>query len=192
MNHNTGRHTAPTTKRTGWRRRLFGVPVAWWLLAGTAAAAVAFSILLGVTGSLSAGDGIDVRYDTTELPPGASVKAGSPTCTAQAVSETVVQYQATNVKPGDACQFAVITTNVGPATAHLNGFALDSPDFAGGEVTATVNNCGLQLPGNGAVTEWAAVTVTFGDIDPGQTFTFDAALDGYDWRTSAPVGGSCT
>ena len=202
-----GQHRKPPR----WRRKILGLPVFGWLigLTGTALAAViGYLVLMGVSGTFEPSAEILVYYEVAG-PISAEPRVGSPTCTATFVSEDEVQFGATAVMPGDVCRYTVTfdTDLAVPSTyavARLNGFNLDSPDFAGGGITARLDNssfgglnsCGKSmLPGEAQVFRRATVNVDilFNTVSSSDTFTLNPALDGFDWRAeSLYVPSECT
>lgn len=159
-----------------WRRRFLGLPVAVWLLglAGTALAVAGFLVLLGTSGSVTAGQAIDVSYKQTG---GFSVvdQAGAE-CTVQRQSNAEIRITAANAYPGGHCTFSVRVENGGQAAARLQAFRLNSP-----AVEAAVQTCGQTLAAmNGDADVRFTLTFT-DDLQAGQQVTFNPASDGLEW-----------
>jgi hypothetical protein len=153
-------------------------------LAGTALAVVGLIVNLGTSGSITAAeDKIDVTYNQASQI--LATPTGGPgfTCTAQIVSTTELRITLGEVAEGDICNIGNFQVkNNGPADARLNGFRLTSADFAGGEIVATVNACGATAPAGGQVD--VGFRITIGDVSSGQSFNFNPAQDGLEWRAA--------
>jgi hypothetical protein len=189
LNH--GAHEKPSR----WRRKVLGLPVVVWLwgIAGTALAVAGFAIILSVNGSLTAANGVDVRYTIHTSDVGTAV-VGTPTCTVGTRTASSATLTMGNAKPGDVCRFRLEMTNVGTSDARLNGFNLGATHFAATVNTGSDFECGHTLTTSGAgMIGFADVRIeALPTLTPGATYTFVPATDGFDWRIpSMYVAAEC-
>jgi hypothetical protein len=186
-----GAHIALRTPVSGrkWRRRVLGLPVTGWLIgiAGTALAVAGFMVLLNVTGTVSADDGIDVAYLTVS--PGN--EGTGATCGGSVVSPDTVNITMGSLSgQSEVCKYILEIENTGAEDARLQAFQLTSADFVGGEIVPSVEVCGATIPAGTVGT--VAVFLEAGAVTPGQTFDFVPGEDGLLWTIASQyVPASC-
>ena len=179
-------------RRSKFKRKILGLPVAAWLIGipAVALAVAGFIVLLNVTGTVSADNGIDVSYVGSGALSSGSEGTGA-TCAGTYVGpDTINVTMGSLAGEGEVCKFIVNVRNDGLAPARLQSFQLTSADFAGGEIVASVEVCGDTVdPGEEKGT---AFLFEAGDVQPNQTFTFVPGEDGLLWAaTTHYVPGEC-
>lgn len=186
MRRNRGRHVS-RWESSRWRRKVLGVPIVGWVLgvATTALAVVGFVVLLGTSGNVGSAGAIDVYYASGGDPQATPVAGALTTCQAARIDEANMELSFNGALPGSACEFSVWINNRASASsaARLQGFNLDSPAFASGDIRATVAECGQTIPvdaqGNVTFTIWVD------GLEPGSNLLFNPSLDGLEWVAEA-------
>jgi hypothetical protein len=178
-----GKHRGQPSR---WRRRILGIPVVGWLigLGGTALAIAGFIVLLGASGSITAGDEINVSYRQSGLFE-VTAETGAD-CSVVRIGPGEIQITATNVYPVGSCTFNVAVENGGAADARLQRLVVGPAALDG-----TVGTCGQTVA---AVNGQAQVsfTLTFPGVTAGQNIALNPAQNGLEW-VAAPLynAGQC-
>lgn len=171
-------HTAPPRSR--WMKRGFlGLPVAVWVFIGSAATALAvwgFIVLLGFSGSLTTGPGINVSYVAGTVSTDTNSSVG--TCNASVDGNGHLQLDVQGMIETDYCYIEVDVVNDGDEPAKVQ--RIDVSDGWGLNKTVTYTQggdfCGADVPADGT-----PYTVGFqfdGFGSPSQNYNFDPDWDG--------------
>ncbi len=184
-----GRHQAAADQKTKAKRKLAGIPIAWWLLAGTTGVALAaWLVISGISGTVTSAN-IDVDYAQTT----GAVTIASGDCTATYVGADEISLDWTTPLGGDTCTLNLEFEGNGNTVGVRPQDVTLPTGILGGMGTACTTGDSI-IPAGFAGTVFVPLTIEIdaANTNPGDVFTFDALTDGISWVAETSfVSGNC-
>lgn len=188
MTMKKGRHQAATDQKTKAKRKLLGIPIVWWLLAGTTGVALAaWAIINSFAGTITTGQ-INVDYDTTQTP---VIEAGTCTAVYTGADELTLTWDET--LGGDICEVRAHFTTGGNNTQAVQLQEFVAPAGVNASLGAWCGP-GSEIGIGVGTTIDAKVVLEIDPVNssPGDTFVFQPT-DGFSWVASSQYNpGACS